>query len=270
MASLQLAAGSRPQEGEAGAQESQLGKMMEKLEKFKAENEALKAYNSDLELNNFKMYTVAHQKKEPAPALVETMPGAGSPLYSTGYQPVADYGFGPPPALFGPASAQAWEPKEQSLLQNNAASFNAGGAALSSSRERANYASASRHEHFDTFLSHMETRQRNDDIARALNTLQSALGDGSGNGKLAKDMTQAVDDAEQVQSKIGEWDGISKKTMAVAPEMAQAVQESAEILKKEHESLSSQVSQHGRNVLEKFDQLEGSIPRLEAEGAAED
>jgi hypothetical protein len=84
---------------------------------------------------------------------------------------------------------------------------------------------------------HVEKRQREDDIQEALRTLEGALGDGSGTGQLAEDQTQAEKAADDAHKGIGMWQGVCRKTMAIAPVMAHAVDEVVDNLKAEHEKV---------------------------------
>lgn len=248
VAPLLLAGSSRPQEGSALSQD-EVSKMMQELERYKAENAELKQSNTDLEEKSFHMYKMSHglpihEHKAPLQAgssfMQTNLPPqtGGFPQYS-GVLPVAEYGAPPglnvgmPSAFFGPPTAAAMQ--EQSLLQSRMSGFNSisMGAGSGLKRNRA----ASRHENFDSFLTHMETRQRNEDIEKALGTLRGALGDGSGNGELPSHMSQALQSADQVQEGVGAWQGVSKETMEAAPAMANAVQEAAASLEGEHNSL---------------------------------
>jgi len=256
--SLLLASASRPQEG---LPHDDYAKMIKELARVKAENAALQQDNNDLEDKSFHMYKLSHglavhdHNQEPSSLMQAAhypAQGGGFPGYS-GYMPVSDYGTAPgfgaglAPAFFGPPSAAAMQ--EQSLLQNSAVGFNSAGMAQA---HHANYASAGRHEHFDAFLTHMETRQRDEDIEKALKTLKVALGDGTGNGKLPEDMNQAVQSAESVHEGVGEWEGVSKQTMEAAPAMARAVAAAASDLGEEHENIARKVYQHGQESLAKF------------------
>lgn len=262
------ATASRPQEGLR--QDGEFEKMMAELEKYKAENVELKQNNDDLEEHSFQMYRASHglpthERKEPS-SLMQTAHWspqsagmqAGFAGYS-GYMPVSDYGtppgFTPPSRFFGPPSAAAMQ--EQSLLQSGLTSSAGSSGGLGSFQQtlqsHTGHSASYRHENFDAFLSHMETRQRDDEISRSLRTLRTALGDGSGNGQLPSTMTQASQSAHQVHENVGEWQGISKETMAAAPVMAEAVQYATTELEKAHNNLADQVRAHASDSLQKFE-----------------
>jgi len=262
VASFHVVAASRPQQ-EAVPQETydkmmrELSEYKDRARKYKTENEELKKDNKglfDLEDKNQHMQKDINDIKEMLHGIPSSFMHAGYGGVPA-YQPVSENSFSPglPSSMFGPPSAQ-------SFIQGGAGNANGGHAGSSSGKlNHNNYGASYRHhENFDSFLSHMETRQRNEDLDRALQTLRSALGDGSGNGELARDETQALESASQVHNGVGEWDAVSQQTMEAAPLMAKAVEAAAGSLSREHENLATEVREHGQGVLQKFTPDESS------------
>lgn len=203
-----------------------------------------------------------------------TWPSLGAGLFGAGYGgiPVPQPGFASPVSLFGPSAA--WPVQEQSLLQSSMApqfegplsgglqsllqSSNAQSAQQSqgsAQHAKVNFALAQRHDSFDTFMAHVEERQRKEDAGKALNVLRSAFVGRSGNdGKLFVDDAAAKKSADEVSKGVGEWKGISEQTMQAAPTMALAVKAASKTLRTEHARLRDEVHRDGTGASKKLDE----------------
>jgi len=206
-------------------------------------------------------------------------PGPGGYPGYPGYAAIpAGYGMVLPPAMAGPPPAQLYMPQDQaSLLQSGMGSVSQ---SQSQSQSHFNYGlneelAFKHHENMDSYQKHVEIRERNEDIDKALGTLKGIFGDGSaeGGGALLKDEAQASQNAETVYGGVQEWTRVSAKTMEAAPAMETAAKAAAEHLASAHKSLAGQVEQHGHRATQRWDEggetAQAAQPDAEADAQQE-